>query len=176
MIEIADLDRDVFDAEQDSHLDADTIEAALTSLLTLYPGAPVAAHTAEGVMVAMPESIPLRHNPILEGRSGADLAVRDEHLARGWERVIAEGAARYPVHPVGYPNITSMVYALDLRERHGVLMILVVVGVPDRAARREPSEIPKAMPGSRACARTFTRSSRRSTRPRPNYWAGHPRR
>src|SRR5271157_5511617 len=59
-ISIADLDRDVFDAEQDSHLDADTLEAALTSLLALYPAAPVAAHTAEGVMVAMPDSIPLR--------------------------------------------------------------------------------------------------------------------
>ncbi len=145
-ISIADLDRDVFDAEQDSHLDADTLEAALTSLLALYPAAPVAAHTAEGVMVAMPDSIPLRQNPILEGRSGADLAVRDEQLARGWERVMAEGAARYRVHPVGYPDITSMVYGLDLRERHGVLMILVVIGAGDAGARPAPAEIPKAMP------------------------------
>jgi len=146
VIKIADLDHDVFDTEQDEHLDADTLEIALTSLLTLHPGAPVAAHTAEGVMVPMPESIPLRENPILEGRSGADLAVRDEHLARGWERVMAEGASRYPVHPVGYPNLVSMVYALDLRERHGVLMILVVVGAQDGVERGEPSEIPKAMP------------------------------
>ncbi len=145
-IEIADLDRDVFDAEQGAHLDADTLERTLTSLLALYPGAPVAAHTAEGVMVAMPESIPLRENPILEGRSGADLAVHDEHLLRGWERVITEGAARYPVHPVDYPQLTSMVYGLDLRERHGVLMILVVITAQEGADRSAPSEIPKVMP------------------------------
>ena len=176
MIEIADLDRDVFDAEQDEHLDADTLEAALTSLLTLYPGAPVAAHTAEGVMVAMPESIPLRDNPILEGRSGADLAVRDEHLARGWERVIAEGAARYPVHPVDYPHITSMVYALDLRERHGVLMILVVVGAPTQPSAARPRRSPRSCPGSRACARTFMRSSSEVDEATTNCWAGRPRR
>ena len=146
VIDIADLDHDVFDAEQDEHLDADTLEAALKSLIALYPGAPVGAHTAEGLMVAMPESIPLQGNPILEGRSGADLAVRDEHLARGWERVLAEGASRYPVHPLGYPDLTSMVYALDLRERHGVLMILVVVAAQDGVERAEPSEIPEAMP------------------------------
>jgi diguanylate cyclase (GGDEF)-like protein/PAS domain S-box-containing protein len=145
-IEIADLDRDLFDAEQDEHLDADTLQGALTSLLALYPDAPVAAHSAEAVMVAMPTSVPLLNNPILEARSGADLAVYDEHMARGWERVLAEGAARYPVHPIGYPDLTSMVYGLDMRETHGVVVILVVVAVTDGVERQAPAEIPKVTP------------------------------
>ena len=75
--------------------------------------------------------------------NGEDIATP---LSRLPGRVIDEGAARYPVHPVDYPHLTSMVYGLDLRERHGVLMILVVVGAQDGADRSAPSETRKVMP------------------------------
>lgn len=125
--EIVDLGRDVFDFEQDEHLDADTLEGVLVSLLEMYPDAAVGAQSVDGVMVAMPESIPLGHHQVLEARTGLDLAITDESIMRGWERAVKEGAARYPVHPLGHPDLTLMVYALDLRENHGVLMILCVL-------------------------------------------------
>ena len=50
------LARDVFDHEQDEHLDAATLETVLESLLTLFPDAAVGAHKADGVMVAMPDA------------------------------------------------------------------------------------------------------------------------
>jgi diguanylate cyclase (GGDEF)-like protein/PAS domain S-box-containing protein len=124
--ETADLARDVFDPEQDEHLDADTLEAVLTSLLALYPDAPVAAHRADGIMVAMPDSVPLERNAVLKARSGLDLINHDDTVLRGWERVLTEGAARYPVHLAGRPEVTGMVYGLDLRETHGAVLTLSV--------------------------------------------------
>jgi diguanylate cyclase (GGDEF)-like protein/PAS domain S-box-containing protein len=128
---MTDLIRDLFDRKQDEHLDAETLESALTSLLATYPDAHVAAHSADGVLVAMPDSIPLRRNPILEARSGLDLVIHDDRVLKGWERVIDEGAARYPIHPVGHPELQGMVYALDLRENHGVLLTLSVLEMGD---------------------------------------------
>ena len=37
-----------------------------------------------------------------------------------WDRVLTKGAGRSLIHPAGYPEI--MFYALDLRERHGVIL------------------------------------------------------
>ena len=145
--ETIDLGRDVFDREHQEHLDAETLEAVLAELLDTYPEAPVGAHNADGVMVAMPESIPLRRNPVLEARSGLDLIIYDENLMRGWERVLAEGAARYPVRPVGHPDITGTVYGLDLRETHGVILVVSVFTQTDAAGHPVArGEVPKAMP------------------------------
>jgi diguanylate cyclase (GGDEF)-like protein/PAS domain S-box-containing protein len=145
--EPGDLGRDVFDHEQDEHLDAETLEKVLEALLEMYPDAAVGAHSADGVMVPMPDSIPLRSNPILEARTALDLAITDENIMRGWERAVKEGAARYPVHPAGHPDLTLMVYALDLRENHGVVMILCVLAPADadeRSATRP--QIPEVKP------------------------------
>lgn len=121
-----DLAHDVFDRKHEEHMDAELLETVLTSLLAMYPEAPVAAHRADGVMTAMPDSVPLRRNPVLKARSGLDLIMHDDCVLKGWERVLAEGAARYPVHPAGQPDITGMVYGLDLRETHGVILTLEV--------------------------------------------------
>ena len=142
-----DLAHDVFDREQDEHLDAETLEGVLTSLLAMYPEAPVAAHRADGIMVAMPDTVPLRRNPVLKARSGLDLIMHDDCVLKGWERVLAEGAARYPVHPAGQPDITGMVYGLDLRETHGMILTLSLFAPdqgPDGATIRP--EIPEVTP------------------------------
>ncbi len=57
---------DVFDLEHDEHLDADTLERALEALLDHFPEAPVTALREDAVMVAVPDSIRLRRNPVLE--------------------------------------------------------------------------------------------------------------
>ena len=66
--ETADLARDVFDREQDEHLDAEALKDALAALLELYPEAPVAALRADSIMVDMPDSVPLKRNPVLKAR------------------------------------------------------------------------------------------------------------
>jgi diguanylate cyclase (GGDEF)-like protein/PAS domain S-box-containing protein len=127
----SDFVHDVFDRKHDQHLDAETLEHALTALLSMYPGAPVAAHNQSGVMVPMPESVPLQQNPVLEARSGLDLIIRDDLVLKGWERVNTEGAARYPIRPVNNPDLVGMVYALDLTENHGVILVLSVFDAAD---------------------------------------------
>jgi diguanylate cyclase (GGDEF)-like protein/PAS domain S-box-containing protein len=129
---------EVFDRKHGEHLDAATIEAALTSLLAMYPDAPVGAHTPEGFMVPMPDSVPLQQNPVLEARSGLDLIIRDELVLKGWDRVNAEGASRYPVRPVNNPEIVGMVYALDLTENHGVVLVMSVFGAGDMDGEGRP--------------------------------------
>ena len=122
---------DVFDHKHAERLDAATLERALTTLLAMYPDAPVGAHDAHGLMVAMPESIPLLQNPVLEARSGLDLIIRDERVLRGWERLLDKGASRYAVQPIANPELSGIVYALDLRERHGVILVLSVFALND---------------------------------------------
>ncbi len=138
---------DVFDLEHYEHLDAETLERALEALLEHFPEAPVTALRDDAVMVAMPESIRLRRNPVLEARSGLDLIIHDEEVLTGWERCLSVGAARYRVHPTAYPELTSTLYALDLRERHGVILTVSVFVPPpasERPAERPP--IPKVAP------------------------------
>jgi diguanylate cyclase (GGDEF)-like protein/PAS domain S-box-containing protein len=145
--EIVDLAREVFDREHEEHLDAATLETVLTSLLALYPEAPVAAHRADGVMVPMPDSVPLQRNPVLEARSGLDLIIRDDRVLKGWGRILEEGAARYPVSPVGRPDIAGIVYGLDLREIHGVILVLSVFEQTDSAGAPVPRpEVPIVTP------------------------------
>ena len=142
--ETADLIAYVFDQEHEERIDAQTLETALTSLLALYPDAPVGAHGPDGMMVAMPDSVALQRNPVLEARSGLDLAVHDEVVLRGWEQVLAIGAARYPVRPLSRPHITCMVYGLDLRETHGVILIVSVIG-PTGTAEGADGEVARPM-------------------------------
>jgi diguanylate cyclase (GGDEF)-like protein/PAS domain S-box-containing protein len=131
-----DFVHDVFDRRHAEHLDAATLEGALTTLLAMYPDAPVGAHNQSGVMVPMPDSVPLRQNPVLEARSGLDLIIRDDLVMKGWERVNLEGASRYPIRPVNNPDLVGMVYALDLTENHGVILVLSVFDAADTAEGR----------------------------------------
>ena len=89
--ETTDLIHEVFDSEQQEHLDAGTLEDVLSSLLAMYPEAPVAAHRADGIMVPIPDSLPLKRNPVLKARSGLDLINHDDIVLRGWERVARQG-------------------------------------------------------------------------------------
>ena len=128
--DVDELVADIFEREHDGHLDARTLDAALDQLLDAFPDALVGAHDETGVMVAMPDSVSLRRNTVLEGRSGADLVEYSPEMLESWERALATGVARYTVHPVRYPGIECTVYALDVRETHGTLIIVCVLQQP----------------------------------------------
>ncbi len=144
--ETADLARELSSHKHEGRLDAAFLETVLGSLLERYPEAPVAAHTPDGVMAAMPDSVPLRSNPVQKARSGLDLIMLDDEVLNGWDRMLAEGAAQYPVHPIGRPDITGTVYALDLRDTYGVIVTVEVFA---------PGELPEGMP-SRSAAPAVT--------------------
>jgi len=131
--EIAALEHEFFDPTAAEHLDAQTLETILGSLLALFPEAPVSALTADGVMIEMPESVPLQRNRVLEARAGVDLIVFDELVMTAWERTLAEGAARCVIHPVAHPELSGMLYMLDLRETHGAIVSVAVYSEEDLA-------------------------------------------
>ncbi len=115
-----------FDSERQEHADADTLERVLASLLSRYPEAPVAALKADGVCLPVPESIPLLRNRVLEARSGLDLVVQEDRLRllASWDEVLAKGSARCLARLVDQPESTVAFYGLDLREAHGVVLVM----------------------------------------------------
>lgn len=107
------------------------LEDALESLLERYPDAPVAAMSGDGAIVAMPHSIRLRENTVLEARAGGDLVVLDEESLAGWDRILTNGAAVYRVHPAAHRDATWTLYGLDLRASHEIVFVLAI---PDETA------------------------------------------
>ncbi len=132
-----------FEGERREHLDRETLDGALDALLNHYPDAPVAALKSEGVSTAMPRSIPLRRNPVLEARSGLDLVAHRDHLRllAMWDRLLGTGAARCAAHLASDPAMRVTVYGLDMRESHDVIVVVLVPS--DRAEELDP-EVPKA--------------------------------
>jgi diguanylate cyclase (GGDEF)-like protein/PAS domain S-box-containing protein len=136
---------EIFEAQREQHLDADSLACALDSLLSRYPRAPVAALKAEGVSLPMPASIRLNGNPVLQARSGLDLVVHEDRvrLLATWDRVLATGAARCLARLASNPELTSTLYLLDLREEHGVILGLFAASdapVAERSAAAAPAK------------------------------------
>jgi diguanylate cyclase (GGDEF)-like protein/PAS domain S-box-containing protein len=115
-----------FESERNEHLDAESLDTVLRSLLGLYPDAPVIALKADGVSIAIPDSIVLLGNPVLEARTGLDLVVHEDRvkLLASWDQVLAKGSGRCLVHLIDHPDVTVALYGLDLREAHGVVLAL----------------------------------------------------
>ena len=134
------LEGRLFEAAGDVHADAEALEQTLRSLLAVYPAAPVGAMTSAGIYVPMPESIPLGEHQVLEGRSGLDLIGTEdrEMVLANWDRALNYGASRCTIHPEGYDDV--ILYALDLRERHGVVFTLLASSDPLAAAEPIESE------------------------------------
>ncbi len=113
---------EVFERRHAKHLDARTLDRVCRALLALYPQTPVIALRLDNTVVEVPESIPLQGNVALEGRSGLDLVAFDGAVIAAWDQVLAEGVARCEYRPAAHPELTGLMYLLDLRERHGVIL------------------------------------------------------
>ena len=144
-----DAAHEVFDTERQEHLDAETLETVLDSLLTRYPEAPVAVLKADGVLTPVPDSISLVRNRVLEARSGLDIVVQEDRLRllATWDQVLAKGSARCLAHLAEQPETTVALYGLDLREAHGVVLVLYApteeVDVSAAKVRRAPKPPPR---------------------------------
>jgi diguanylate cyclase (GGDEF)-like protein/PAS domain S-box-containing protein len=134
--------------------DADTLEQALHSLLEHRPEAPVAAMGPNGVLVPMPDSIPLQRNPVLEARSGLDLILEEDRIPvlSTWDQILAEGAGHRRVHLTVPPGGPVTFYGFDLREVHGVILAVYVPAGEDDS----PTEVADAAPAGRTLPRFAT--------------------
>ncbi len=123
---------EAFVSEHSEHLDAESLEQVLRSLLGLYPDAPVMGLKEDGVSIAIPDSIPLLGNPVLEARTGLELVVHEDRvkLLGSWDQVLAKGSGRCLVHLIDDPEVTVALYGLDLRDTHGVVLALFAPADP----------------------------------------------
>jgi diguanylate cyclase (GGDEF)-like protein/PAS domain S-box-containing protein len=150
--EAMDLAHDVLDQTHDDCRDINTLETALASLLVRHPEAPVIAAGADGVLVPMPASVPLQHNPVLEARTGMDLVSPSDRglMLATWDKVLTGGAARCVLHLASNPDATITCSWFDVRETHGVI---VTVLVPTDAANSPVPQVPERPPVTSRFAR-----------------------
>ena len=136
----------LFDQPPEAHADADSLERTLQALLAVHPKAPVGAMNSGGIYVPMPDSIELGERPVMEGRSGLDLIGEDDMAAvlANWDRALSFGASRCTIHPAGHDEVT--LYALDLRERHGVVLSLFASSNPLDPSAPVEVDTPDARP------------------------------
>ena len=138
---------DVFEAGREEHLDSARLEAALHALLRAYPDAPVSALSSAGIFVEMPQSLNLKQNPVLEGRTGLDGLDSDTRvrLLKNWDQILKVGAGRCLFQPPGYPQEVTL-FGLDLRENHGVILTMLVgrdAAVASQAELEQPGSTPR---------------------------------
>jgi diguanylate cyclase (GGDEF)-like protein/PAS domain S-box-containing protein len=143
--EATDPARDVLDQKQGDYSDINTLDTALASLLVHYPEAPVAATAADGLLVAMPVSVPLQRNPVLEARTGMELVSPEDRgrLLAGWDKALTSGTARCQVHMASNPDAEVTCSWFDVRETHGVI---VVVLVPVDGSSSPIPQVPESPP------------------------------
>jgi diguanylate cyclase (GGDEF)-like protein/PAS domain S-box-containing protein len=143
--EAIDLTRELPDQKRGDYSDISTLDTALATLLMHYPEAPVAATGADGLLVAMPASVPLQRNPVLQARTGMELVSAEDRgrLLTGWDKVLTSGASRCQVHLASDPDAEVTCSWFDVRETHGVI---VVVLVPLDGASSPIPEVPESPP------------------------------
>jgi diguanylate cyclase (GGDEF)-like protein/PAS domain S-box-containing protein len=117
---------EVFDRAHAERLPVGVRDELLATMIALYPDVPLTPMQEHGLIVALPDSIEAP-NPITEARAASDAIVYDEGLLMAWERVVSTGVGRSKAYPVGHPEITIMLYMLDVRETHGVLVSFAVM-------------------------------------------------
>lgn len=133
----------------EEHLPPDgaAIQAQFDLLLELHPEALVAAIGADGIFVPMPESIGLRDDQLLPGRSAMDFVAADDWgvVIGAWERARAAGTAQVDVRLVTARENPATMHYLDARELHGVF-IGVLLGPGIEAALSQVDSFDDAPP------------------------------
>ena len=130
----------LFNLHGKERLDAATRDKLLIELLAQFPDAPVMATNDMGLVVEMPASMPLVENPVVEARFGLDGqdAQNRATIIANWDRMLREGAARCIVNSTVTEGGVA-VYALDIRESHGVILVLMAA-LEDSGAGLEQTE------------------------------------
>jgi diguanylate cyclase (GGDEF)-like protein/PAS domain S-box-containing protein len=116
-------------------------EAAAFAMLDRHPDSPIAALNAEGVMIDPPASFPRGRHPLLAGHRGSDAitAIHRGIVLRGWHRVLHEGTSVIAAYSAADGSPVT-VFCYDLREAHGMLVMLVADRADDDPATVEAHE------------------------------------
>jgi diguanylate cyclase (GGDEF)-like protein/PAS domain S-box-containing protein len=119
-----------------SHLPADVVDRitrALTTLLERFPDAPVAAigGLISPVMVSVPASLSLGDQPVLKAGSTLDVVVPEDRVVvtKLWGQARSQGIACGPVRMLEHPDRPTMLYFVDARNVHGVMLAIFAEGL-----------------------------------------------
>ncbi len=111
----------------------DPVEMALRSLLHHYPGAHVAAVTADSAarIVPLPGTIPVGpEHPRFHGYSVSNVVSRADQavVARTWSRARSSGHSNSQVTVIGDPPVTGNLHIFDVRHLYGVMIVVFAEG------------------------------------------------
>jgi diguanylate cyclase (GGDEF)-like protein/PAS domain S-box-containing protein len=137
------------DAPTDEVIDRGT--RVLTVLLERLPGAPVAAIGAKTspALVSVPASVPVGDHPRLKAGSLLDIVLPADRVvvSKLWGQARSQGVACGSIRLLERPGQPCMLYIVDLRNVHGVLMAVVAEGQEDTdAAAVEAARMPSLPP------------------------------
>ncbi len=138
---------DTTPVRSDGLLDPKIVDAALSTLLDRHPESAVCALGPDGLMVAMPGTVPVGGHRVVRARSTLNLVIAADRvvLINAWERARAVGASRAPVRLASDPSRPVVVHLIDARRSHGVYLGVVVDSVGDDATVFDP-QTPSSAP------------------------------
>ncbi len=125
-------------------LDPAQLDLVLDTLLAENPQAPVMAIDLHGLFVAMPDSVPLRRQPIIESRATAlEMVLPNEMktIIETWDQARAHGAAQCRVHLNWDPDKEITIHYVDAMHSHGVY-----VGLLDGVSETARSQVSSSLP------------------------------
>src|ERR1700730_5572133 len=112
----------------------DRITRALTTLLERFPDASVAAigGLLSPVMVSVPASLSLGDHRVLAAGSTLDAVVPADRVVvtKLWGQARSQGIACGPVRMLEHPDRPTMLYFVDARNAHGVMLAIFAEGLP----------------------------------------------
>jgi diguanylate cyclase (GGDEF)-like protein/PAS domain S-box-containing protein len=120
--------------QQVAGAEAPDLVKVFVDLLSRHPEALVAAVGDDGLMTAMPSSVPLNGHRVAVARSVLDMVVAADKLSiiTTWEASRLRGGASVMVHLHTDPHQPMLVTMVDARAEHGVhLAMIVPAGGPD---------------------------------------------
>jgi PAS domain S-box-containing protein len=126
-------------------------ELAAEALLREHPDAVVCGLGPDGLRVAIPQSLQLWGQEALEGRALIDHVVTGDRklVIDSWFAALREGTAECQVHLLADPGRALRLQFLDLRERHGLVLSVLVPA--DGGTRERMASEPPTPAASRYC-------------------------
>ena len=100
----------------------------LHTALTRHPDCPLTALSPDGWFVPMPDSLDPGTHPVLQAQTALELVVDADRNAviSAWARTRASGASNLLVHLHESPDRPTVMLLLDVRERYGVFVMVLV--------------------------------------------------
>ncbi|MDE3069096.1 MAG: diguanylate cyclase [Acidobacteriota bacterium] len=109
------------------------VEGMIDAILREHPNALVCGLAGDGLITRLPKSVGLWGQAAIEGRALIDHVVAGDRtvVVQAWQDTLLNGHAEHRVRLMEHPEFWMTLHFADLRERHGVLIgILVPTGEP----------------------------------------------